>query len=147
MEETKEEVKEPAKEVAGTKEEVKEPVKEIEETKEEVKEPIKEVEETKEEVKEPAKEVAGTKEEVKESATGLDQEPKGNNQVGPVKVVGQESAKEKDSNKQHANKQEENQKSLAATGGQANTPTLLSGLALVLSALSMFVFRKRLFKK
>ena len=144
---TKEEVKEPAKEVAGTKEEVKEPVKEIEETKEEVKEPIKEVEETKEEVKEPAKEVAGTKEEVKESATGLDQEPKGNNQVGPVKVVGQESAKEKDSNKQHANKQEENQKSLAATGGQANTPTLLSGLALVLSALSMFVFRKRLFKK
>ncbi|QWI53793.1 leucine-rich repeat domain-containing protein [Bacillus mycoides] len=147
IEETKEEVKEPAKEVAGTKEEVKEPVKEIEETKEEVKEPIKEVAGTKEEVKEPAKEVAGTKEEVKESATGLDQEPKGNNQVGPVKVVGQESAKEKDSNKQHANKQEENQKSLAATGGQANTPTLLSGLALVLSALSMFVFRKRLFKK
>ncbi|QWI58780.1 LPXTG cell wall anchor domain-containing protein [Bacillus mycoides] len=147
VEETKEEVKEPAKEVAGTKEEVKEPVKEIEETKEEVKEPIKEVAGTKEEVKEPAKEVAGTKEEVKESATGLDQEPKGNNQVGPVKVVGQESAKEKDSNKQHANKQEENQKSLAATGGQANTPTLLSGLALVLSALSMFVFRKRLFKK
>ncbi|ETT72636.1 leucine-rich repeat domain-containing protein [Bacillus mycoides] len=147
VEETKEEVKEPAKEVAGTKEEVKEPVKEIEETKEEVKEPIKEVAGTKEEVKEPAKEVAGTKEEVKESATGLDQEPKGNNQVGPVKVVGQESAKEKDSNKQHANKQEENQKSLAATGDQANTPTLLSGLALVLSALSMFVFRKRLFKK
>ncbi|MED1009997.1 leucine-rich repeat domain-containing protein [Bacillus mycoides] len=147
VEETKEEVKEPVKEVEETKEEVKEPVKEIEETKEEVKEPIKEVEETKEEVKEPAKEVAGTKEEVKESATGLDQEQKGNKQVGPVKVVGQESAKEKDSNKQHANKQEENQKSLAATGGQANTPTLLSGLALVLSALSMFVFRKRLFKK
>ncbi|MFD4852639.1 leucine-rich repeat domain-containing protein [Bacillus mycoides] len=147
VEETKEEVKEPVKEVEETKEEVKEPVKEVEETKEEVKEPIKEVEETKEEVKEPAKEVAGTKEEVKESATGLDQEQKGNKQVGPVKVVGQESAKEKDSNKQHANKQEENQKSLAATGGQANTPTLLSGLALVLSALSMFVFRKRLFKK
>ncbi|MBJ8018183.1 leucine-rich repeat domain-containing protein [Bacillus cereus group sp. N34] len=143
----KEEVTEPTKEVEETKEEVKEPVKEVEETKEEVKEPVKEIEETKEEVKEPAKEVAGTKEEVKESATGLDQEPKGNNQVGPVKVVGQESAKEKDSNKQHANKQEENQKSLAATGGQANTPTLLSGLALVLSALSMFVFRKRLFKK
>ncbi|MGU3371881.1 leucine-rich repeat domain-containing protein [Bacillus mycoides] len=147
VEEIKEEVKEPIKEVEETKEEVKEPVKEIEETKEEVKEPAKEVAGTKEEVKEPAKEVAGTKEEVKESATGLDQEPKGNNQVGPVKVVGQESAKEKDSNKQHANKQEENQKSLAATGGQANTPTLLSGLALVLSALSMFVFRKRLFKK
>ncbi|WJE35352.1 leucine-rich repeat domain-containing protein [Bacillus mycoides] len=147
IKEIKEEVKEPVKEIEETKEEVKEPVKEIEETKEEVKEPAKEVAGTKEEVKEPAKEVAGTKEEVKESATGLDQEPKGNNQVGPVKVVGQESAKEKDSNKQHANKQEENQKSLAATGGQANTPTLLSGLALVLSALSMFVFRKRLFKK
>ncbi|PGB03442.1 NEAT domain-containing protein [Bacillus toyonensis] len=115
--------------------------------KEEVTEPTKEVEETKEEVKEPTKEVEGTKEEVKESTTGLDQEPKGDNQVGPVKVVGQESTKEKDSNKQHANKQEENQKSLAATGGQANTSSLLSGLALVLSALSMFVFRKRLFKK
>uniref|UniRef100_UPI001BB32F75 LPXTG cell wall anchor domain-containing protein n=1 Tax=Bacillus hominis TaxID=2817478 RepID=UPI001BB32F75 len=95
----------------------------------------------------PTKEVEGTKEEAKESATGLDQETKEDNQVGPVKIVGQESAKEKDSNKQHANKQEKNKESLAATGGQANTSTLLSGLALVLSALSMFVFRKRLFKK
>ncbi|PGO22510.1 internalin, partial [Bacillus cereus] len=112
-------------------------------SKEEVKEPTTEVEEAKEQTKE----VEGTKKEVKESAIGLDQEPKGDNQVGPVKVVGQESAKEKDSNKQHANKQEEDQKSLAATGGQANTSTLFSGLALVLSALSMFVFRKRLFKK
>ncbi|HDR3887268.1 TPA: leucine-rich repeat domain-containing protein [Bacillus cereus] len=147
VEETKEEVKEPTKEVEETKEEVKEPVKEVGETKEEVKEPAKEVGETKEEVKEPTKEVEGTKEEVKEATTRLDQEPKGDNQVGPMKVVGQESTKEKDSNKQHANKQEENQKSLAATGGQANTSSLLSGLALVLSALSMFVFRKRLFKK
>ncbi len=146
-EETKEEVKEPVKEVEETKEEVKEPAKEVEGTKEEVKEPVKEVEETKEEVKEPAKEVEGTKEEVKESTTELDQEPKGDNQVGPMQVVGQENTKEKDSNKQHANKQEENKKSLAATGGQANTSSLLSGLALVLSALSMFVFRKRLFKK
>ncbi|WP_433773118.1 LPXTG cell wall anchor domain-containing protein, partial [Bacillus wiedmannii] len=64
------------------------------------------------------KEVEGPKEEVKESATGLDQETK-----------------------------EENKNSLAATGGQVNTSTLLSGLALVLSALSMFVFRKKLFKK
>ncbi|QWG26610.1 LPXTG cell wall anchor domain-containing protein [Bacillus mycoides] len=159
VEGTKEEVKESAKEVGETKEEVKEPTKEVEETKEEVKEPAKEVgetkevEETKEEVKEPAKEVGetkeveGTKEEVKEATTRLDQEPKGDNQVGSVKVVEQESTKEKDSNKQHAKKQEENQKSLAATGGQANTSSLLSGLALVLSALSMFVFRKRLFKK
>ncbi|MGG1167847.1 leucine-rich repeat domain-containing protein [Bacillus mycoides] len=151
VEETKEEVKEPVKEVEETKEEVKEevkePVKEVEETKGEVKEPVKEVEGIKEEVKEPAKEVGETKEEVKEATTRLDQEPKGDNQVGSVKVVGQESTKEKDSNKQHANKQEENKKSLAATGGQANTSSLLSGLALVLSALSMFVFRKRLFKK
>ncbi|QWH87191.1 LPXTG cell wall anchor domain-containing protein [Bacillus toyonensis] len=147
VEETKEEVKEPIKEVEETKEEVKEPVKEVEGTKEEMKEPVKEVEGTKEEVKEPVKEVEGTKEEVKESTTGLNQEPKGDNQVGPVKVVGQESTQEKVSNKQQANKQEENQKSLAATGSQANTSSLLSGLAFVLSALSMFVFRKRVFKK
>ncbi|PGC95562.1 LPXTG cell wall anchor domain-containing protein, partial [Bacillus toyonensis] len=143
VEETKEEVKEPVKEVEETKEEVKEPIKEVEETKEEV----KEVEGTKEEVKEPVKEVEGTKEEVKESTTGLNQEPKGDNQVGPVKVVGQENTQEKVSNKQQVNKQEENQKSLAATGSQANTSSLLSGLAFVLSALSMFVFRKRVFKK
>ncbi|EJS73137.1 LPXTG cell wall anchor domain-containing protein, partial [Bacillus cereus] len=123
----KEEVKEPAKEVEGPKEEAKEPAKE----------PAKEIEGTKEKVKESTK----------ESATGLDQETKEDNQVGPVKNIGQESAKEKDSNKQHANKQEENKNSLAATGGQVNTSTLLSGLALVLSALSMFVFRKKLFKK
>ncbi|MGS2746723.1 leucine-rich repeat domain-containing protein [Bacillus zanthoxyli] len=147
VEETKEEVKEPVKEVEETKEEVKEPIKEVEETKEEVKEPVKEVEGTKEEVKEPVKEVEGTKEEVKESTTGLNQEPKGDNQVGPVKVVGQESTQEKVSNKQQVNKQEENQKSLAATGSQANTSSLLSGLAFVLSTLSMFVFRKRVFKK
>ncbi|PEL53996.1 LPXTG cell wall anchor domain-containing protein, partial [Bacillus toyonensis] len=139
--------KEPVKEVEETKEEEKEPVKEVEGTKEEMKEPVKEVEGTKEEVKEPVKEVEGTKEEVKESTTGLNQEPKGDNQVGPVKVVGQESTQEKVSNKQQANKQEENQKSLAATGSQANTSSLLSGLAFVLSALSMFVFRKRVFKK
>ncbi len=153
----KEEVKEPTKEVEGPKEEVKEPTKEVEGPKEEVKESTKEVEGPKEEVKESTKEVEGPKEEVKESAkevegikesvTGLNQEPKEDNQVVLVKIVGQESAKEKDSNKQHANKQEENKKSLAATGGQVNTSTLLSGLALVLSALSMFVFRKRLFKK
>ncbi|PHC65069.1 NEAT domain-containing protein [Bacillus wiedmannii] len=147
VEEPKEEVKEPEKEVEESKEEVKEPTKEVEESKEEVKEPTTEVEESKEEVKEPATEVKRTKEEVKELATGLDQEPKGDNQVEPVKVVGQESTKEKDSNNQHANKQGENKKSLAATGGQANTSGLLSGLTFVLSALSMFVFRKRLFKK
>jgi len=59
-------------------------------------------------------------------------------------AVQDQSVKE---NKLAVNKQEESKKSLGATGGQANTSTLLSGLALVLSALSMFVFRKRLFKK
>lgn len=147
VEEPKEEVIEPTKEIEESKEEVKESTKEVEESKEEEKEPTKEVEESKEEVKEPATEVKRTKEEVKELATGLDQEPKGDNQVGPVKVVGQESTKEKDSNNQHANKQGENKKSLAATGGQANISGLLSGVTFVLSALSMFVFRKRLFKK
>ncbi|MEQ5978978.1 NEAT domain-containing protein [Bacillus cereus] len=141
----KEEVKEPTKEVEEEKEEVKEPIKEVEETKEEVKEPVKEVESTKEEVKEPVKEVEETKEpkkEVKESATGLDQEPKGNNQV-----VENEGRKADTLNKQHTNKPEEGKKFLPSTGGEASTSTLLSGLTLVLSALSMFVFRKRLFKK
>ncbi|PHA24120.1 leucine-rich repeat domain-containing protein [Bacillus wiedmannii] len=138
VEESKEEVKEPVKEVKETKEEVKEPVKEVKETKEEVKEPVKEVEETKEEVKKPTKEV----EEVKESATGLDQEPKENNQV-----VEKEGRKADTLNKQHTNKSEEGKKSLPSTGGEASTSTLLSGITLVLSTLSMFVFRKRLFKK
>ncbi|HDR4685319.1 TPA: leucine-rich repeat domain-containing protein [Bacillus cereus] len=159
VEETKEEVKEPVKEVEESKEEEKEPVKEVEETKEEVKEPVKEVEGTKEEVKEPVKEVEGTKEEekeptkeveeakepkkeVKESATGLDQEPKGNNQV-----VENEGRKADTLNKQHTNKPEEGKEFLPSTGGEASTSTLLSGITLVLSALSMFVFRKRLFKK
>ncbi|MCC6081111.1 leucine-rich repeat domain-containing protein [Bacillus thuringiensis] len=142
VEEAKEEVKEPVKEVEETKEEVKEPTKEVEEAKEEVKEPTKEVEEAKEEVKEPTKEVEEAKEEVKESATGLDQEPKGNNQV-----VEKERRKADTLNKQHTNKPEEGKKSLPSTGGEASTSTLLSGITLVLSALSMFVFRKRLFKK
>ncbi|PFR33586.1 leucine-rich repeat domain-containing protein [Bacillus cereus] len=159
VEGSKEEVKEPVKEVEGSKEEVKEPVKEVEEIKEEVKEPVKEVEEIKEEVKEPVKEVEGTKEEekeptkeveeakepkkeVKESATGLDQEPKGNNQV-----VENEGRKADTLNKQHTNKPEGGKKFLPSTGGEASTSTLLSGITLVLSALSMFVFRKRLFKK
>ncbi len=113
------------------KEEVKEPTKEVEETKEEVKEPVKEVEEAKE-----------PKKEVRESATGLDQEPKGNNQV-----VENEERKADTLNKQHTNKLEEGKKSLPSTGGEASTSTLISGITLVLSALSMFVFRKRLFKK
>ncbi|WP_411501093.1 NEAT domain-containing protein [Bacillus thuringiensis] len=159
VEEAKEEVKEPVKEVEEAKEEVKEPVKEVEETKEEIKEPVEEVEGTKEEVKGPVKEVEGTKEEVKEpikeveeakepkkevkeSATGLDQEPKGKNQV-----VENEGRKADTLNKQYTNKPEEGKKSLPSTGGEASTSTLLSGITLVLSALSMFVFRKRLFKK
>ncbi|MEC3268971.1 LPXTG cell wall anchor domain-containing protein, partial [Bacillus thuringiensis] len=134
VEESKEEVKEPTKEVEESKEEVKEPTKEVEESKEEVKEPTKEVEESKEEVKEPTKEVEEAKEEVKE--------PKGNNQV-----VENEGRTADTLNTQHVNKTEEGKKSLPSTGGEASTSTLLSGITLVLSALSMFVFRKRLFKK
>ncbi|MDR4155170.1 leucine-rich repeat domain-containing protein [Bacillus cereus] len=114
------------------KEEVKEPTKEVEEEKEEVKEPTKEVEEAKEKVKETGKEIEGSKDAVNQSA--VVQEQNVNNQV----------VKE---NKPAVNKQEENKKALGATGGQENTSILLSGIALVLSAMSMLVFRKRLFKK
>ncbi|MFV0952869.1 NEAT domain-containing protein [Bacillus paranthracis] len=128
----KEEVKEPEKEVEETKEEVKETIKEVEEEQEEVKESIKEVEEAKAEIKGTGKEIEGSKDAVNQST--VVQEQNVNNQV----------VKE---NKPVVNKQEESKKSLGATGGQENTSTLLSGIALVLSALSMFVFRKRLFKK
>ncbi|MFB5584790.1 NEAT domain-containing protein [Bacillus albus] len=169
VKEPKEEVKEPTKEVEGAKEEVEEPTKEVEGPKEEVKEPTKEVEGPKEEVKEPTKEVEGSKEEVEEPTTGVEgskevkepvkeiegtkdavnnsvavQEQSANNQVVKEKVVENQNVKE---NKQAVNKQEESKKSLGATSGQENTSTLLSGVALALSALSMFVFRKRLFKK
>ncbi|MGQ7060665.1 leucine-rich repeat domain-containing protein, partial [Bacillus cereus group sp. BceL175] len=185
VEETKEEVKEPVKEVESTKEEVKEPVKEVEEAKEEVKEPTKEVEEVKEEVKEPTKEVEETKEEEKEPVKEVKEEVKEptkeveeakeevdepttgvEGSKAEVKETGKEIEGSKDAvnqsavvqeqnvnnqvvkeNKPAVNKQEESKKSLGATGGQENTSTLLSGIALVLSALSMFVFRKRLFKK
>ncbi|MGH1034822.1 Internalin-A precursor [Bacillus sp. M21] len=155
VEESKEEEKEPAKEAEESKEEEKEPTKEVEESKEEVKEPAKEVEEPKEEVKEPTKEIAESKEEEKEPTKEVEeskeeinqsapvQEQNVNNQVVKEKVVENQSMKE---NKPVVNK-EESKKSLGATGGQANTSTLLSGVALVLSALSMCVFRKRLFKK
>ncbi|MDR4192686.1 LPXTG cell wall anchor domain-containing protein, partial [Bacillus cereus] len=156
----KEEVKEPTKEVEEEKEEVKEPTKEVEEEKEEVKEPTKEVEEEKEEVKEPTKEVEEEKEEVKEPTTGVE------GSKAKVKETGKEIEGSKDAvnqsavvqeqnvnnqvvkeNKPAVNKQEENKKALGATGGQENTSILLSGIALVLSAMSMLVFRKRLFKK
>ncbi|PFE93984.1 internalin, partial [Bacillus thuringiensis] len=142
-EETKEEVKEPVKEVEGTQEEVKEPVKEV---KEEVKEPTKEVEEAKEEVDEPTTGVEGSKAEVKETGKEIEGSKDAVNQSAVVQEqnVNNQVVKE---NKPAVNKQEESKKSLGATGGQENTSTLLSGIALVLSALSMFVFRKRLFKK
>ncbi|MGG0125282.1 NEAT domain-containing protein [Bacillus paranthracis] len=160
VEETKEEVKETIKEVEEEQEEVKEPEKEVEETKEEVKETIKEVEEEQDEVKEPIKEVEEVKEEVDEPTTGVE------GAKAEIKGTGKEIEGSKDAvkqstvvqeqnvnnqvvkeNKPVVNKQEESKKSLGATGGQENTSILLSGIALVLSALSMFVFRKRLFKK
>ncbi|EJR11746.1 LPXTG-domain-containing protein cell wall anchor domain, partial [Bacillus cereus MSX-D12] len=132
VEETKEEVKETIKEVEEEQEEVKEPEKEVEEVKEEVDEPTTGVEGAKAEIKGTGKEIEGSKDAVNQST--VVQEQNVNNQV----------VKE---NKPVVNKQEESKKSLGATGGQENTSILLSGIALVLSALSMFVFRKRLFKK
>ncbi|SMD81376.1 Internalin-A precursor [Bacillus paranthracis] len=160
VEETKEEVKETIKEVEEEQEEVKEPEKEVEETKEEVKETRKEVEEEQEEVKEPIKEVEEVKEEVDEPTTGVEgakAEIKGTGKEieGSKDAVNQSTVVQEQNvnnqvvkeNKPVVNKQEESKKSLGATGGQENTSILLSGIALVLSALSMFVFRKRLFKK
>ncbi|MCU5209029.1 NEAT domain-containing protein [Bacillus paranthracis] len=146
VEETKEEVKETIKEVEEKQEEVKEPEKEVEETKEEVKETIKEVEEEQEEVKEPEKEVEEAKAEIKGTGKEIEGSKDAVNQSTVVQEqnVNNQVVKE---NKPVVNKQEESKKSLGATGGQENTSTLLSGIALVLSALSMFVFRKRLFKK
>ncbi|MDA2162162.1 NEAT domain-containing protein [Bacillus cereus group sp. Bc252] len=142
----KEEVKEPEKEVEETKEEVKETIKEVEEEQEEVKESIKEVEEEQEEVKEPIKEVEEAKAEIKGTGKEIEGSKDAVNQSTVVQEqnVNNQVVKE---NKPVVNKQEESKKSLGATGGQENTSTLLSGIALVLSALSMFVFRKRLFKK
>ncbi|EJP97977.1 LPXTG-domain-containing protein cell wall anchor domain [Bacillus cereus AND1407] len=125
VEEEQEEVKESIKEVEEEQEEV-------EEVKEEVDEPTTGVEEAKAEIKGTGKEIEGSKDAVNQST--VVQEQNVNNQV----------VKE---NKPVVNKQEESKKSLGATGGQENTSTLLSGIALVLSAMSMFVFRKRLFKK
>ncbi|MDK7425693.1 NEAT domain-containing protein [Bacillus paranthracis] len=160
VEEEQEEVKEPEKEVEETKEEVKETIKEVEEEQEEVKESIKEVEEEQEEVKEPIKEVEEVKEEVDEPTTGVEEakaEIKGTGKeieglkdaVNQSTVVQEQNVNNQvvKENKPVVNKQEESKKSLGATGGQENTSTLLSGIALVLSAMSMFVFRKRLFKK
>ncbi|PEU76271.1 internalin [Bacillus anthracis] len=142
----KEEVKEPTKEVEEEKEEVDEPTKEVGEEKEEVKEPTKEVEESKEEVDEPTTGVEGSKAKVKETGKEIEGSKDAVNQSAVVQEqnVNNQVVKE---NKPAVNKQEESKKSLGATGGQENTSTLLSGIALVLSAMSMFVFRKRLFKK
>ena len=142
----KEEVDEPTKEVEEEKEEVDEPTKEVGEEKEEVKEPTKEVEESKEEVDEPTTGVEGSKAKVKETGKEIEGSKDAVNQSAVVQEqnVNNQVVKE---NKPAVNKQEESKKSLGATGGQENTSTLLSGIALVLSAMSMFVFRKRLFKK
>ncbi|WP_212982386.1 hypothetical protein, partial [Bacillus paramobilis] len=115
-------------------EEVKEPSKEVEGLKEEVEEPTTGVEGSKE-VKKPVKEIQGSKDAVNQSVAV--QEQSANNQVVKEKVVENQNVKE---NKPAVNKQEESKKSLGATGGQENTSTLLSGIALVLSALSMLLY-------
>ncbi|RAS98787.1 internalin, partial [Bacillus cereus] len=132
VEEKQEEVKEPEKEVEETKEEVKETIKEVEEEQEEVKESIKEVEEEQEEVKEPIKEVEEAKAEIKGTGKEIEGSKDAVNQSTVVQEqnVNNQVVKE---NKPVVNKQEESKKSLGATGGQENTSTLLSGIALVLS--------------
>ncbi|MES5942102.1 MULTISPECIES: leucine-rich repeat domain-containing protein [unclassified Bacillus cereus group] len=165
----KEEIKEPTKEVEEVKEEIKEPTKEVEEVKEEEKEPTKEVEEVKEEEKEPTKEVEKTKDEVKEKPkdevekvneepskseieASIEKQKEDSDELGTATVQkneavqAQEEAKEDVSDKEVNSKKEESKKTLAATGGQENNVSLFGGLVLVLSALSMFVFRKKYLK-
>ncbi|HHB1437968.1 TPA: LPXTG cell wall anchor domain-containing protein, partial [Bacillus mobilis] len=142
-------------EVEKPKEEASKPEEEVEKPKEEPSKPEAEVEKPKEEASNPEAEVEKPKEESSEPVT------EGSNELGTATVqkneavqvpaqaqeVVKQAAKENVSDKQVNKKKEESEKSLAATGGKENNVSLFGGLALVLSALSMFVFRKKLFKK
>ncbi|WP_460278349.1 LPXTG cell wall anchor domain-containing protein, partial [Bacillus luti] len=128
---------------------------EVEKPKEEGSKSEAEVEKPKEEPSKPEAEVEKLKEEPSEPVT------EGSNELGTATVqkneavqaptqeqeVVRKAAKETVSDKQVNNKKEESKKSLAATGGQESNVSLFGGLALVLSAISMFVFRKNIFKK
>ncbi|MCH4570309.1 leucine-rich repeat domain-containing protein [Bacillus sp. ES1-5] len=160
----KEEENKPEAEVEKPKEESK-PEAEVEKPKEESK-PEAEVEKPKEESK-PEAEVEKPKEEASELVTedeninkpeaNVKKQTEGSNELGTATVqkneavqaqeIVKQAAKENVSDKQVSRKKEESEKSLAATGGQENNVSLFGGLALVLSALSMFVFRRNIFKK
>ncbi|MDA2168851.1 leucine-rich repeat domain-containing protein [Bacillus cereus] len=146
-----EEESKPEAEVEKLEEESK-PEAEVEKLEEESK-PEAEVEKPKEET---SKSVT-VRENVSELETNVEKQKEGLNGLGTANVqkseavqaqeVVNQTTEENVSDKQVSKPKEESKKSLAATGGQANTSMLLSGVTLVLSALSMFAFRKRLFKK
>lgn len=167
----KEETNKPEAEVEKPKEETNKPEEEVEKPKEEGSKPEAEVEKPKEEASKPGAEVEKPKEEGSEPVTegenssepeaSIEKQTEGSNELGTATVQKNEAvqapaqaqevvkqvAKEDVSDKQVSKKKEESKKSLAATGGQESNVSLFGGLALVLSALSMFVFRKNIFKK
>lgn len=144
---------------SSEKEEANKPEAEVEKPKEELNKPEAEVEKPKEEPSKPEAEIEKPKEEVSELVTEDESinKPEGSNELGTATVqkneavqaqeIVKQAAKENVSDKQGSKKKEESEKSLAATGGQENNVSLFGGLALVLSALSMFVFRRNIFKK
>ncbi|PGE32091.1 LPXTG cell wall anchor domain-containing protein, partial [Bacillus wiedmannii] len=104
-------------------------------------------EKPKEEVSKPEANVEKQTEGSNELETATVQKNKAVQEPAQAQEVVNQLAKENVSNKQVHSKKEESKKSLAATGGQESNVSLFGGLALVLSALSMFVFRKNIFKK
>ncbi|MBL3754095.1 leucine-rich repeat domain-containing protein [Bacillus cereus] len=132
-------------------EEGSKPEAEVEKPKEGANKPEAEVEKPKEEVSEPVTE----DENVNEREANVEKQTEGSDGLETATVqknkavqeVVSQLAKENVSNKQVNSKKEESKKALAATGGQENNASLFGGLALVLSALSMFVFRRNIFKK
>ncbi|MFJ8526346.1 leucine-rich repeat domain-containing protein [Bacillus cereus] len=167
VEKPKEEASKPGGEVEKPKEEESKSEAEVEKPKEEASKPGEEVEKPKEEESKSEAEVEKPKEEASELVTedgninkpeaNVKKQTEGSNELGTATVQNNEAvqaqeivkqaAKENVSDKQVSRKKEESEKSLAATGGQENNVSLFGGLALVLSALSMFVFRRNIFKK
>ncbi|RAT00820.1 internalin [Bacillus cereus] len=142
VEKPREEVNKPEAEVEKPKEESK-PEAEVEKSKEEVSEPVTEGENVNEREANVEKQTEGSN----ELETATVQKNKAVQEHAQAQEVVNQLAKENVSNKQVNSKKEESKKTLAATGGQENNVSLFGGLAFVLSALSMFVFRKKLFKK
>ncbi|MEI3894833.1 MULTISPECIES: leucine-rich repeat domain-containing protein [Bacillus] len=126
------------------KEETTKPV--VEEPKEETAKPVVE-EKPKEETAKPVVEEKPKEETTKPVVEEKTREEANKPVVEEQPKEDNKSAKGNKSNKQVDNKKEESKNTLAATGGQESNVSLLSGLAFVLSAMSMFVFRKKLFKK